>query len=167
MTEHQVPDKKQTVLGLYVTAQEAYEMWRADPEGVKILDVRTPEEYIFVGHPAMAKNIPLLFIKYQWDVEKNQPVVAPNPDFATAVLDRLRSRRRDLRHVPFRRPQCAGRQWPRESGLRESLQRHRRFRGRQGRRSGQRLPWQTYEERLEELRVAVDLRRRPEPAMGF
>jgi rhodanese-related sulfurtransferase len=86
MTEHQVPEKKQTVLGLYVTAHEAYEMWRADPEGVKILDVRTPEEYIFVGHPAMAKNIPLLFIKYQWDAEKNQPVVAPNPDFAAAVL---------------------------------------------------------------------------------
>jgi rhodanese-related sulfurtransferase len=86
MTEHQVPEKKQTVLGLYVTAREAYEMWKADPQGVKILDVRTPEEYIFVGHPEMARNIPLLFIKYEWDAEKDQPVVGPNPDFAPAVM---------------------------------------------------------------------------------
>jgi rhodanese-related sulfurtransferase len=86
MTDHQVADKKQTVLGLYVTAQEAYEMWEADPEGVHVLDVRTPEEYIFVGHPAMARNVPLLFIKYAWDAEKDQPVVAPNPAFAPGVL---------------------------------------------------------------------------------
>jgi rhodanese-related sulfurtransferase len=78
---YQVPEKKQTGLGLYVTAQEAYEMWGADPERVKILDVRTPEEYLFVGHPQMARNIPLLFVKYQWNADKNEPVVAPNPDF--------------------------------------------------------------------------------------
>ena len=36
--------ERQTVLGLYVTAKEAYDMWQADPEGVTILDVRTPEE---------------------------------------------------------------------------------------------------------------------------
>ena len=31
----QVPPGKQTALGLYVTAKEAYEMWKADPEKVK------------------------------------------------------------------------------------------------------------------------------------
>jgi len=41
---HQVPEKKQTSLGLYLTAQEAYDMWKADPKRVNILDVRTPEE---------------------------------------------------------------------------------------------------------------------------
>ncbi len=86
MTDHQVPEKKQTVLGLYVTAEEAYEMWKADPDGVKILDVRIPEEYLFVGHPRMARNIPLLFVKYGWDSEKNQPVVTPNADFASAAI---------------------------------------------------------------------------------
>ncbi len=85
MTSHQVPEKKQTVLGLYVSAQEAYEMWEVDPEGVKVLDVRIPEEYLFVGHPEMARNIPLLFVKYEWDAQKNQPAVRPNPDFASAV----------------------------------------------------------------------------------
>ena len=39
-------------------------------------DVRNPEEYIFVGHAEMARNIPLLFVKYQWDAEKNEPIVA-------------------------------------------------------------------------------------------
>ena len=59
---HDVPEKKQTTLGLYVTSAEAYEMWKADPEAVHIIDVRTPEEYIFVGHAPMARNIPLGFI---------------------------------------------------------------------------------------------------------
>jgi len=82
---HQVPEKKKTILGLYVTAREAYEMWKSDPERVKILDVRTPEEYLFVGHGEMARNIPLLFVKYQWNADKNEPVVEPNPDFMAFV----------------------------------------------------------------------------------
>jgi rhodanese-related sulfurtransferase len=84
---HDVPEKKQTSLGLYVTAQEAYEMWKASPDEVHIVDVRTPEEYIFVGHADMAHNIPLLFIRYQWDAEKDEPVVRPNPEFVSAVKE--------------------------------------------------------------------------------
>ena len=72
---------KQTKLGLYVTAKEAYEMWLANPEKVKILDVRMPEEYVFVGHPAMAYNIPLVFGTYEWDAEKKMYKIKPNPDF--------------------------------------------------------------------------------------
>jgi rhodanese-related sulfurtransferase len=86
-----VPEKKKTVLGLYVTAREAYEMWKAAPEKVKILDVRTPEEYIFVGHAEMARNIPLVFVKYQWDTAKDQPVVELNPDFISSVKNRYSS----------------------------------------------------------------------------
>jgi hypothetical protein len=41
-----VPKEKQTSLGLYLTAREAYEKWKADPKQVKILDVRTPEEFL-------------------------------------------------------------------------------------------------------------------------
>jgi hypothetical protein len=44
-----LPAAKQTVLGLYVTAREAYEQWKAAPEKVKIIDVRTPE--VHVGWP--------------------------------------------------------------------------------------------------------------------
>jgi hypothetical protein len=48
------PKEKQTELGLYLTAKEAYDLWKTDPDEVMILDVRIPEEYLFVGHPAMA-----------------------------------------------------------------------------------------------------------------
>ncbi len=82
---HQVPERKQTSLGLYVTAQEAYEMWKTRSEGVNILDVRLPEEYVFVGHPEMARNIPLVFVKHQWDADEKQFVVEPNPNFISQV----------------------------------------------------------------------------------
>ena len=80
-SSHKVPERKQTTLGHYVTAQEAYEMWKTSPKQVHILDVRTPEEYVFVGHAEMARNIPLLFVKHEWNAETSQFVVEPNPDF--------------------------------------------------------------------------------------
>ena len=82
-TETDVPQRKRTALGLYVTALEAFETWEANPSQTNIIDVRIPEEYIFVGHPDMARNIPLLFVEYQWDAEKDEPVVRPNPGFAS------------------------------------------------------------------------------------
>ncbi len=85
-TRNDVPERKQTVLGLYVTSAEAYEMWKADSDGTRIVDVRTPEEYIFVGHAAMARNIPLLFITYEgWDSAKDEPTIRPNAAFAQAI----------------------------------------------------------------------------------
>ncbi len=84
-TVHQVPERKQTTLGLYLTSEEAYEMWRANPEGVHIIDVRTPEEYVFVGHAEMVRNIPLLFVKHEWNAEIKEFVVEPNPDFIPRV----------------------------------------------------------------------------------
>ena len=44
---------------------------------MKILDVRTPEEYIFVGHAEMAWNIPLVFQTYQRDAAKGYFAVKP------------------------------------------------------------------------------------------
>ena len=38
----ELPKEKQTTLGLCLTAKEAYDKWKADPEKVKIFDVRTP-----------------------------------------------------------------------------------------------------------------------------
>ena len=51
--ESPLPKKKQTTLGLYLTAKEAFGKWHGGSEKVVILDVRTPEEYIFVGHASM------------------------------------------------------------------------------------------------------------------
>ena len=76
-----VPKEKQTSLGLYLTAKDAYEKWKADPKGIMILDVRTPEEYVFVGHPAMAWNFPAMLQTYQWDSSGRKLPMKPNPDF--------------------------------------------------------------------------------------
>jgi rhodanese-related sulfurtransferase len=83
--QQQVPEAKQTVLGLYITAAEAYQRWKADPDNVKIIDVRTPEEYVFVGHPEMAWNVPLKFLAYEWDAAKGKSVMKTNPDFVAQV----------------------------------------------------------------------------------
>ena len=81
--------ERQTGLGLYVTAKEAYDMWQADPEGVKILDVRTPEEWVFTGHAPMATNIPFAFLAYVWDDEKKGFAWELNPDFVELVKERF------------------------------------------------------------------------------
>jgi len=86
-TAQEIPKEKQTSLGLYVTSKEAFEKWKADPKQVKILDVRTPEEYVFVGHPEMAWNIPFLFMTHQWDEEKNWYALKPNREFVAQVKD--------------------------------------------------------------------------------
>src|SRR5690349_2070044 len=80
-----LPKEKQTVLGLYVTAKEAYQKWKAEPEKIKIIDVRTPEEFLFVGVPTMAWKIPVASQSYQWDAEKKQFPLQPLPDFAARV----------------------------------------------------------------------------------
>jgi rhodanese-related sulfurtransferase len=87
MTEQRVdvPKGKQTVLGLYVTAREAYEQYRAAPDRVKIIDVRTPEEFMWVGHAPIAWKIPFVAVTYQWDADKKQFPVHPLPDFLARV----------------------------------------------------------------------------------
>jgi rhodanese-related sulfurtransferase len=84
-TKPELPKEKQTSLGLYVTSKEAYEMWKSAPEKIKIIDVRTAEEYLYIGHPAMAWNIPLFFQTYEWDAVKNHFPMKPNPDFISKV----------------------------------------------------------------------------------
>jgi len=85
ITDAQLPKDKQTTLKLYVTAADAYKKWKANPKKILILDVRTPEEYIFVGHANMAMNIPVVFQTYEWDSEKRDFVSKPNPDFVSQV----------------------------------------------------------------------------------
>jgi rhodanese-related sulfurtransferase len=86
-TNIQIPEKKQTNLELYVTAQEAYEIWKNEPKQVNIIDVRTPEEYVFVGHAEMAWNIPFVFVKHEWNAEAKMFAVETNPDFITHVKE--------------------------------------------------------------------------------
>ena len=83
----ELPKAKQTSLGLYVTAKEAYDKWLAAPEAVKVLDVRTLEEYLYIGHAPMAWNIPLMFQTNEWDAEKERFSMQPNPEFLSLVKD--------------------------------------------------------------------------------
>jgi rhodanese-related sulfurtransferase len=68
-----------------VTAAQAYEKWKAAPDKVKIIDVRTPEEYAFIGHPEMAWNIPFAFVTYQRKNGKTEYGPKLNPDFVAEV----------------------------------------------------------------------------------
>jgi rhodanese-related sulfurtransferase len=83
--ESQLPEAKRTTLALYATAAEAYAAWDAAPDEVTIFDVRTPEEFMFVGHPAMAWNIPVFMQTWDWDSEKGRYSMVPNSDFVSSV----------------------------------------------------------------------------------
>jgi len=89
VAEGEVPyiKKKQTVLGKYVTAVEAYKMWLANPEAVKIVDCRTPEEYVYVGHTPMALNIPSRLGR--WDPGLGKMGYAKNPHFERLVKEKF------------------------------------------------------------------------------
>jgi rhodanese-related sulfurtransferase len=81
----EIPKKKQTTLGLYVTAKEAYAMYQKDPEKIKILDVRTPQEYEFLGHAPMAVNVPVEFMTYKWNPKKKSYAMKVNRKFVREV----------------------------------------------------------------------------------
>ena len=83
--DQSLPMGKQTSLGLYVTAKQAYEKWHADQGRVKILDVRTQAEYIFVGHAPMATNIPFQFFKTDTGFKKIKPIMSLNENFVAEV----------------------------------------------------------------------------------
>lgn len=85
--ETALPKGKQTALGLYVTAKEAFAKWQAAPDNVKILDVRTPEELHFVGHPTMAWKVPVAVQSYEWDDAKKCFPMAALPDFVSRVKE--------------------------------------------------------------------------------
>ena len=83
--EANLPKEKQTVLGLYLTAKEAWERCQAELDKVKLVDVRTPEEYLFVGHPAVAWKIPAFAQVYEWDAGKAKFPMKYLPDFIARV----------------------------------------------------------------------------------
>ena len=85
LAQTDLPSSKQTILGLYLTAKEAFSKWHVSPEKVVILDVRTPEEYIFVGHAPMALNIPVRLFSQKLTMQKKRPVLENNPAFVSEI----------------------------------------------------------------------------------
>ncbi len=84
-----LPKEKQTQLNLYITAREAYLKWNGDPEKINILDVRTPAEYVFVGHAPMAVNIPLRFFAGDLNPLTLKPSMPMNPGFVDQVKEKF------------------------------------------------------------------------------
>lgn len=82
--------RKQTKLGKYATATEAYAMWRAAPGAVFIVDIRTPEEYDYLGHPEMAPNIPSMLWTGIFDAKKKAFPLAENPHFVELMKQRYK-----------------------------------------------------------------------------
>lgn len=77
-----VPAKKVTKAGLYVTAKEAAAMV-AGQERAFLIDVRSPEEFGFVGHAEGASLIPVFRFDY-WavDASKGAFKAIPDPSFS-------------------------------------------------------------------------------------
>jgi len=86
-----------TSLGLYLTAQEAFDMKTADPDKVLFLDVRNQPEIHYTGMAdTVDANIPYRFDSTDWKMKKKgiygtfkKP---KNPDFASAVKTLLQSK---------------------------------------------------------------------------
>ncbi len=83
-------EKKQTRLGLYVTAAEAYGLWQADRDRVFVIDCRTPEEYAFVGHAPMAVNIPGWFMSHELNEKTKSYAMRKNEAFVELVKARFK-----------------------------------------------------------------------------
>jgi len=90
-------DWQHTSLGLYLTAQEAYDMKMAAPEKVLFLDVRNQPEIHYTGMAdTVDANIPYRFDSTDWKMKKKgiygtfkKP---KNHDFAVAVETLLQRR---------------------------------------------------------------------------
>lgn len=81
--------KKQTPQGLYVDSKEAYEMMQKDPK-VILVDVRTPEEWQFVGYTDKAQiMIPTVQFKYdELDPKKPRYKSVNNPNFVSELEEK-------------------------------------------------------------------------------
>jgi len=60
-------------------------MWKTDPENIKVLDDRTFEEYVLIGHAEMAADVPLAFPGCKWDANRGNYSVAINTDIINHV----------------------------------------------------------------------------------
>ncbi len=90
----ELPAPKQTSLGLYMSANEAYDAKTSNSDKVLFVDVRTPEEFEYVGSTAVIDaNIPFKRTDYSaWDENKHQYAMSANSKFAAAIADALNKR---------------------------------------------------------------------------
>lgn len=92
--ESKLSKKKQTTLGLYLTAKDAYKEVSSDPENVLFIDVRTPAELEFIGAPKMIDaNVPYMLNDFsEWDEKKRRFNKVPNSDFTVLLEEQLEAK---------------------------------------------------------------------------
>ncbi|WP_068317135.1 rhodanese-like domain-containing protein [Aliiruegeria sabulilitoris] len=81
----QVPTKKQTTLGYYLTPSEAHDALEQTPE-IVFIDVRDPKEATFVGLPdSVDAVVPLMTVADEFLPDKGKYAMTPNPAFLDQV----------------------------------------------------------------------------------
>lgn len=85
-----------TPFGLYLDAQEAYDMKTANPDKVLLLDVRNQAEIHYTGIPdTVDANIPYRFDSSEWKMKKKGKFGTfkkpKNPDYVAAVENVLKA----------------------------------------------------------------------------
>ncbi|MDE1935409.1 rhodanese-like domain-containing protein [Bradyrhizobium sp.] len=83
-----LPLVKQSKLGLYLSAPEAFKMKSEGGAKVLFVDIRTKGEFQFLGTPTIIdQNIPYMEIDdpTSWDKKNNRYTMSPNSDFLSAV----------------------------------------------------------------------------------
>jgi rhodanese-related sulfurtransferase/cytochrome c553 len=84
----ELPEKKQTQQGLYVSAMEAFDQLQALKEDALFIDVRSRAEVAFVGAPeGIDANIPYMTVGMldEWDEQKQTFKMQPNSEFTMRV----------------------------------------------------------------------------------
>lgn len=86
--------KKQTPWGLYLTAQEAFDLKQDMGDAVLFVDVREPVEIMFTGYTdTVDANVPFLLVNpSKWNPKKPVLAMEPNPDFVTGIERALAAR---------------------------------------------------------------------------
>ena len=83
-----LPKVKQSKLGLYLSALEAFKMKTDGGAKVAFIDIRTKGEFMFLGTPTVTDmSIPYMEIDdpASWDKKNNRCSLSPNSDFVSAV----------------------------------------------------------------------------------
>src|SRR5512141_458565 len=94
--EETVPANKRTSRGLYLTAQDAYDLLQEDAATVLFIDVRTRGELQFIGMPTLVDaHVPYLIEAdpLQWDEVASSFKLVPNVAFVAGVDRRLTHKR--------------------------------------------------------------------------
>jgi len=83
-----IPEYKQTRVGLYITSSEAFDEIRSEGNEILFLDVRTRSEIAVVGMPTVADaNVPYMFMAEPmiWSDDWGNFEMTSNQNFLSAV----------------------------------------------------------------------------------